>query len=152
MARQCRTRIRHYHRSHRQSERGNYVEVHVESDLVTFLLGKVGDVVFRTKRPSSSADHHANRTALLVENLASWIGTSRIPIEPEPLSLIPGPASTEAPRARMLFLSPPLVVAITLYLESVLAKGRAPIKNPNVRESFCKINVQVCSCGSTSSN
>jgi hypothetical protein len=41
--------------------------------------------------PSSSPDQKEKRMAFLTENFVSWRATSRIPIDPLPLSLIPGP-------------------------------------------------------------
>src|SRR5687767_6836042 len=57
-------------------------------------------------RFASSAPHHAKRTWLRSLTLAICSAVSRIAAEPDPLSLIPGPAGTEsrcAPAITTLF-------------------------------------------------
>ena len=70
-------------------------------------------------RSSSSAPQNAKRTLFssLIPDPASLIADSRLYAEPEPLSLIPGPAGTESrcePWTTTRFGSPPLLSASTL--------------------------------------
>jgi hypothetical protein len=72
---------------------------------------------FDPMRPDSSAPHHAKRTALVGLTLAICSATSRMAADPEPLSLMPGPAWTEsrcAPAMTTLLGLPHLLWAMTL--------------------------------------
>ena len=67
--------------------------------------------------PLSSAPHHAKRSVFCGLWFASCSATSRIAALPDPLSLMPGPASTEsrcAPAITTLFSFLPFFSAITL--------------------------------------
>jgi hypothetical protein len=72
-------------------------------------------------RPDSSADHQKNSTVLRGFTFAIWIAVSRIAAEPEPLSLIPGPALTESRCAPtvILFASPLSPGSVALMLRVI---------------------------------
>jgi hypothetical protein len=68
-------------------------------------------------RPTSSAAQKANRTLFLTGKLLSWIAVSTMAAVPDPLSSMPGPASTLsrcAPSMTTLSGSPLRVSPITL--------------------------------------
>ena len=78
------------------------------------------------RSPASSAPHHAKRTALVTGGaLPSRSAISSWPAEPDPLSLIPGPAGTEsrcAPAMTTSSARPVVVWAMTLRVTTDVAR------------------------------
>jgi len=116
----------------KSSYRSYHVKIQIDRDLICFGLVEAGDIEFTPEKsvlfsspPVETLRRRLGcvqlqlvgvarylRTALVTENFVKALATARIPIEPEPSSLMPGPALTEslwAPSATTELGSPPLV-------------------------------------------